>query len=207
VSVIPVYGVDTARFAPATEPRPRIRAALGLPADRPALFFSSRIAPEKDAETLLAALRRLADGGLRVHVLHRSGGHREFAAAAARAGLADQCTATDASHPDALPRDYQAADLCVQASRAEGLGFSPLEALACGTPVVAAAVGGLRETIVAGDTGWTYPPGDAGALADAIGAALGDPAEAARRARRGRQMVQARFERGPTFDRLAALLA
>jgi glycosyltransferase involved in cell wall biosynthesis len=207
VSVIPVYGVDTARFAPATRPRGDLKRALGLPPDRPLLFFSSRIAPEKDAATLLQAVRRLGDAGLGVHVLHRSGGHRAFVRAAERAGVAPQCTATDAAHPDALPADYQAADLCVQASRAEGLGFSPLEALACGTPVVAAAVGGLRETVIPGETGWLYPPGDAGALTDAIRAVLADPAEAARCAARGRALVQERFERRLAFDRLAALLA
>lgn len=207
VSVIPVYGVDTARFAPATRPRADLKRSLGLPSDRPLLFFSSRIAPEKDAETLLEAVRRLGARGLLVHVLNRSGGHRTFARAAQRHGLAAQCTATNAVHPDALPADYQAADLCVQASRAEGLGFSPLEAMACGTPVVAAAVGGLRETVIAGDTGWTYPPGDAGALADAVRDALADPTEGARRAARGRRLVQERFERDTVFDRLEALLA
>jgi glycosyltransferase involved in cell wall biosynthesis len=207
VSVIPVYGIDTAHFAPSTRPRAALKAELGVPADRPLLFFSSRIAPEKDAETLLQAVRRLADEGVAVHLLHRSGGHREFARAAGRYGLGPHCTATDASHPDALPRDYQAADLCVQASRAEGLGFSPLEALACGTPVVAAAVGGLRETIVPGETGWTYPPGDSAALAHAVRQLLDDPPEAARRAAQGRRMVQHGFERRVVFDRLAALRA
>jgi glycosyltransferase involved in cell wall biosynthesis len=207
VSVIPVYGVDTTRFAPSAEPRADLKAALGLPRDRPLVFFSSRIAPEKDAQTLLAAVRRLADGGWPVHLLHRSGGHRDFAAAAERFGLGPSCTATPASHPDALPPDYRAADLCVQASRAEGLGFSPLEALACGTPVVAAAVGGLRETVIAGETGWTYPPGDVVALADAMRDALTHPPEGARRAARGRRLVQERFERRLVFDRLAALLA
>jgi glycosyltransferase involved in cell wall biosynthesis len=206
VSVIPVYGVDTTRFAPSSEPRHQRKATVGLPTDRPVIFFSSRIAPEKDAETLLEALGRLSRDGLRVHVLHRSGGFREFAAAAERAGL-DRVTATDARHPDTLPPDYQAADLCVQASREEGLGFSPLEALACGTPVVAAAVGGLRETIIAGETGWTYPPGDAVALAAAIRDALRDPAEAERRALRGRELVQRRYEKRDAFTRLAALLA
>jgi glycosyltransferase involved in cell wall biosynthesis len=207
VSVIPVYGVDCAHFTPTGTPRAELKRGLGLPAERPVIFFSSRIAPEKAAGTLLDAVRTLRQAGLMVHVLHRSGGHRAFAQAAERAGVAAQCTATDAAHPDALPADYRAADLCVQASRAEGLGFSPLEALACGTPVVAAAVGGLRETIIPGETGWTYPPGNAPALADAIRSALADPAEGARRAAHGRELVQRRYERRLVFDQLAALLA
>ena len=114
---------------------------------------------------------------------------------------------TDAAHPvRELPLDYQASDLCVQASREEGLGFSPLEALACETPVVAAAVGGLRETIVDGETGWTYPVGDAPALARAMEDVLTRRDEARRRAQAGRLMVLERFERRLVFDRLMAIL-
>jgi glycosyltransferase involved in cell wall biosynthesis len=96
--------------------------------------------------------------------------------------------------------------MLVQASREEGLGLSPLEALACGVPVVATAVGGLRETIIDGETGWTYPPGDDAALAQRISAVLDDPAEARRRAAAGRDMVMTRYARDLVFDRFAAAL-
>jgi glycosyltransferase involved in cell wall biosynthesis len=95
----------------------------------------------------------------------------------------------------------------VQASREEGLGFSPLEALACGVPVVAASVGGLRDTIRDGDTGWSYPVGDADALARALRETLDDPVEARRRAMRGREMVCATYERSLVFDALLDALA
>jgi glycosyltransferase involved in cell wall biosynthesis len=208
VHVVPVYGVDTARFHPASEPRPAVRARLGLAAQGALLFYSSRVSPEKDADTLLAALARLAGAGRDVRLLHRSGGHEAFAALARAAGVADRVIATDAVHPERdLPLSYQASDLCVQASRDEGLGFSPLEALACEVPVVATAVGGLRETIVDGRTGWTCPPGDPAALAAAIGDALDRPEEARRRAAAGRAMVRDRFERGKVFARLLEVLA
>lgn len=203
VEVVPVYGVDTQIFSPATEPKRALRERLGLPPTGALLFFSSRIAPEKDAETLLAAVRLLCDRGRDVRVLHRSGGHRAFLEAARAFGVETRVIATDAVHPHGqLADDYRASDLCVQASREEGLGFSPLEALACGVSVVAAGVGGLTETIVDGRTGWSYPAGDAAALARAIAEALGDPAEAARRARAGREMVVARFDRRVVFGRL-----
>jgi glycosyltransferase involved in cell wall biosynthesis len=199
VHVIPIYGVDTTVFRPSAD-RLRARAELGLGASGAWLFFSSRIAPEKDAATLLDALARLVAAGRDVRLLHRSGGYRELAREAARRGLNGRVAATDAVHPHReLPRSYVAADLCVQASRAEGLGFSALEALACETPVVAAAVGGLRETIVDGRTGWSYPAGDAAALAGAIAEALDRPEEAARRARAGRALVAERFERAAVF--------
>jgi glycosyltransferase involved in cell wall biosynthesis len=168
------------------------------------IFFSSRIAPEKDAETLLRAVDILVKAGHEIWVLHRSGGHRQFIARAAQFGLADRVIATDAADPrGGLATDYQAATLCVQASRQEGLGFSPLEALSCEVPAIGASVGGIRETIVDGRTGWTYPVGDAQSLARVIQLVLDFPDEAARRAREGRRMVCAEYERKIVFDRLA----
>ena len=116
-------------------------------------------------------------------------------------GVADLVDAGDALDPRLeLAAFYQAANVCVQASREEGLGFSPLEAFACGTPVVATAVGGLLETVVDGETGWTYPRGDSARLADAISDVLSHPEEAFRRTARGRAIVLRSFERAKTFE-------
>ncbi len=208
IDIIPVYGVDTTVFRPLSEPRASIRRRRGLPESGSLVVFSSRVAPEKDAATFLEAVRLLAANGRDIRVLHRSGGYRRFAAEAARHGIADRVIATDAVHPlDELPLDYAASDLCVQASRDEGLGFSALEALACGIPVVASAVGGLRETIVDGATGWTCPPRDPAAMARAIASALDDTNEASRRAEAGRRMVIEQFERSRVFDRLITRIA
>ena len=207
IDIIPVYGVDSAVFRPITEPRTTVRRRRGLPEGGSLLFFSSRVAPEKDAGTLLEAVRLLVSQGRDVRVLHRSGGFRRFAQDAARLGIADRVIATDAVHPhDELPLDYAASDLCVQASRDEGLGYSALEALACGVPVVASAVGGLRETIIDGDTGWTCAPLDAPGLSRTIASALDDTVESVRRAEAGRRMVVDRFERSRVFGRLFALI-
>ena len=203
ISVVPIYGVDTTIFTPPLATTATLRRQRRLPESGGIVFFSSRVAPEKDAETMLAAMRRLLDGGRDLWLLHRSGGYLALDEAARKAGVATRVIATDAAHPHGgLAEDYQASDLCVQASREEGLGFSPLEALACEVPVVASAVGGLRETIVDGVTGWTYPPGDAAALARCIADALSHPEEAKRRARAGRVMVRERYERRMVFDRL-----
>ena len=204
IEVVPLYGVDTSIFQPPSVSKDELRKRRGLPVDASLLFFSSRVAPEKDAETLVAAVAQLRERGINVLILHRSGGYRTFVEIAGRAGVASHVIATDAVHPTReLPMDYQASDLCVQASRAEGLGFSPLEALACGVPVIAAAVGGLRETIIDGETGWTYPAGDATQLAAAIESVLANPHEAQRRAETGRQMVAEKFEREKVFERFA----
>jgi glycogen(starch) synthase len=208
VHVVPVYGVDTNVFHPPGVPKSAIKEQRSLPLNGPLLFFSSRVAPEKDSDTLLAALRLLADRGRNIKILHRSGGFQTFLEHAKRFGVEKYIVATDAVHPvKELPLDYQACDLCVQASREEGLGFSVLESLACGTPVVAASVGGLKETIMNGETGWSYPPGDAAALASCIEDALDNPEEAARRTSRGRELVLRQFETRLVFDKLADIIS
>lgn len=203
VSVIPVYGVDSSLFMPPKESKASLKARLGLPTTGSLIFFSSRVAPEKDCATLLTAMRSLLDEGRDLWLLHRSGGYETFIAEAEKFGVRERVIASDAVHPNRQLRlDYQASDLCIQASREEGLGFSPLEALACEVPVVATAIGGLKETIVDGETGWTYPVGDSQALARCIAQALDDHVEAGRRASAGRKMVCARYERDAVFEQL-----
>ncbi len=204
---IPVYGVDTSIFHPPLKAKSELKSELGLPINGTLIFFSSRVAPEKDSETLLRATRRLLDQGADLRLLHRSGGYRQFLRDAEQFGIADRVIASDAVHPHrGLALDYQACDVCVQASREEGLGFSPLEALACETPVIATRVGGLKETIRDGTSGWTYPVGDETALAACLQQVIADPTEAARRARNGREMVLARYDRQLVFQNLAAYL-
>jgi glycosyltransferase involved in cell wall biosynthesis len=205
---IPIYGVDTQRFKPAQESRATLKHRLNLPVDGTLIFFSSRIAPEKDSETLLRAMRRLLDSGHNLWLLHRSGGYRQFKQDAQRFGILNRVIASDAVHPHReLPRDYQACDICVQASREEGLGFSPLEALASGTPVVATKVGGLRETITDGETGWTYPVGNDEQLAACMLNVIQDHPEAIRRTNNGRRLVCEKFERSLVFEKFAVLVS
>jgi glycosyltransferase involved in cell wall biosynthesis len=207
ISVIPVYGVNTSLFTPTRQRKAVLKAKLGLPANGSLILFSSRIAPEKDAETLLRAFRRLLDSGRELWLLHRSGGFQSFLRDAQEFGVAHRVIASDAVHPcEQLPADYQASDVCVQASREEGLGFSPLESLACEVPVVAAAVGGLKETVLDGYTGWTYPVGNSEALSSCIEQVLDNPKEAERRAAAGRRLVIAKYERQRVFDELAQVL-
>jgi glycosyltransferase involved in cell wall biosynthesis len=75
----------------------------------------------------------------------------------------------------------------------EGHPLAILEAMAAGKAVVATAVGGNGEAVEDGVTGVLVPPADAGALADAVGALLRDPARAARLGQEGRRRVEARF--------------
>jgi glycosyltransferase involved in cell wall biosynthesis len=206
VHIIPIYGVDTSVFVPPPEPRHVMKRKRGLPTSGSLIFFSSRIAPEKDVGTLFAAAQILLASGRDIWLLNRSGGHKIFAQEARRAGIGERVLATDAVHPDELPQDYQASDVCVQASREEGLGFSVLEAMACGSPVVASNVGGLHETVQEGRTGWLYPVGDADVLAKCIAATLDNPQEGANRAAAGRELVQKSYERNFVFEQLSKVV-
>ena len=207
VDIIPIYGIDRQIFQPSNEPKAMLRERLGLPTDLPIVFFSSRIAPEKDADTLLRAVGLLSERGNPVWLLHLSGSSGALIERAASFGVGDRVIARDAVAPFAELADYyRASDLCVQASHAEGLGFSPLEALACGVPVVATDVGGLRDTIREGQTGWRVPPRDPAALADAIVSVLKDPVEASRRTSLGAQEIDRLYERRFVFDKFIARL-
>jgi D-inositol-3-phosphate glycosyltransferase len=76
---------------------------------------------------------------------------------------------------DAMPALFRSADAVVCAPWYEPFGIVPLEAMACGVPVVAAAVGGLRDTVVDQRTGLHVPPKDPAAIAAALTALLSDP--------------------------------
>lgn len=206
IHVIPIYGVDTVRFTLPVTARTKLRSRLGIGTDIPLIFFSSRVAPEKDSETLLESIRVLRDAGRQVRLLHRSGGYREFLELARAAGVENQVIASDAIRPGAsLALDYQASDLCVQASRAEGLGFSALESMACGTAVIASATGGLKETVIDGVTGWSYPVGNSRELANRIAYALDHPRERAEIALRARALVLDRFDALRVFEAFRSL--
>jgi len=161
--------------------------ANGLP-ERYLLFVGNR-EPRKNLPTLLAAYRELlADppanpGGVPPLVLVGPAGWGE---ALDLAGLPAEAVRTPGYLPeDDLARVVTGAAALVFPSWYEGFGLPALEALACGTPVVATDLPALREVL--GDQAELVPPGDAAAMAAALAKVLGDPGgEPARAARRAR---------------------
>jgi glycosyltransferase involved in cell wall biosynthesis len=100
--------------------------------------------------------------------------------------------------------DYiRTADALLQGSLEEGLGLSPLEALACDVPVVATAVGGLLHLA---EYATLTPRRDADAMARAVLAIAADPDAARRRAQRGREYVRSSWSREVAFQALRAVL-
>lgn len=185
--MIPWYGIDVEVFAPGIT-KQEAREMLGLPVSKSILLYRSRIAPEKDPETFLAACQTLHKAGRDVVVLYVGGEYEQFQQIASAFDV--EVVARGHVHPlDELPVFYAASDVAVQTSKAEGLALSTLEALASEVPVVASATGGMLETIRPGETGLSARVADAQDVAEKIAWMLDHPAEAKEMARRGRQMV------------------
>jgi glycosyltransferase involved in cell wall biosynthesis len=148
-----------------------------------------RLAPEKNLETLVAAWRIACERlGARAAFVIAGEGPLER-----RVGDA----LPFARQLGFLPRErlaalYASADLCVLPSPTETCGLVALEAMASGLPVVGADAGGLRESVVAGETGLLVPPGDAAAFAAAIEALVTDPERRLRLAAAARERAVAR---------------
>ncbi len=178
-------GVDHAFFGPGH--RPQARRALGLPASSPLLLFVGRIQPLKGADVAvraLAAMTEYPDASLLI-VGGPSGPRGEEHLASLQElvddlGLAERVRFEEPQPHELLSTYYRAADVCVVPSRSESFGLVALEAAACGTPVVAAAVGGLTTLVEDGHTGFVVDPSTPEAFADGASGILADPSLAER---------------------------
>ena len=169
VTVIPC-GVNLGRFAPIDQRT--ARATLGLAPDRQYVLFVGRLEPLKGLELLLDALAELEDSRPMLLVVGgdaRAAGYiAALRAQAARRGLGDRVRFLGAVPQERLPLYYSAADVAVVPSYYESFGLVALEAMACGTPVVASRVGGLTGTVQDGVSGYLIPWRCAQPFADKI---------------------------------------
>jgi len=146
--------------------------------------------PNKGVATLVRALARLPREARVTLVDHAASSAPKWARAL---GCGDRLRVTGRVSAEELRRLYRRASVVAVPSRYEGFGLPAVEALACGTPVVASAAGALPEVLGAVGGGILVPPGSPRALADALAALLADPERRAGAAARARERVEALY--------------
>lgn len=217
VAVVP-SAVDTTRFRP--EDKTEARRRLGLPPNEPVVVYVGRMLPRKDVRNVvraLATLKRRPAAGETLPLLLLVGGETrepdetatpEIGALRRLAedlGVADRVRFLGRRQPDELRWCYAAGDVAVTTPWYEPFGLTPLEAMACGRPVVGSAVGGIAFTVADGETGMLVPPRDPDALAAALRRLLADPALRERMGRSARHRVEDAFTWRTVAERTAAL--
>ena len=199
-------GIDAVQYTP-----DRGRDVLdryGIDPGQPSVAFVGRVTRQKGLQVLLRAAERLAP---EAQLVLCAGQADTPELQAEVSGLVDHLRATR-SGVVWLPGMLEKAEVIQILSHAtvfacpslyEPLGIVNLEAMACGTAVVASAVGGIPEVVADGTTGLLVPPGNEHALADAINSLIADPARAAELGARGRARAVAEF----SWDSIAAQTA
>ncbi|HEX7744383.1 MAG TPA: glycosyltransferase [Micromonosporaceae bacterium] len=171
IVVVP-SGVNDEVFSPYGPIAPRT--------DRPRVLTVGRLVERKGFQDVIRAMRFVPDaecvvvGGPPPAGLSDDPQARRLLAAAEAAGVADRVRLVGAVPKEDMPRWYRSADVLVAAPWYEPFGLTPLEAMACGVPVIATAVGGLTDTVVDGLTGDLVPPRNPRDLGKAIRRLLGD---------------------------------
>ncbi|MEV4386621.1 glycosyltransferase [Micromonospora sp. NPDC049580] len=201
MTVVP-SGVNLASFSP-----------LGPVADREPgrarILTVGRLVERKGFQTVVRAMALVPDaecvvvGGPPEGLLETDPYARRLRALAESCGVADRVHLVGAVPREEMGRWYRSADLLVAAPWYEPFGLTPLEAMACGVPVVGTAVGGIRDTVVDGTTGDLVPARDPNALAAAIQRLLDDRIRRFRYATAARERARSRYSWEATAERLA----
>jgi D-inositol-3-phosphate glycosyltransferase len=196
-TVVPC-GVDLDRFTPHAPAAPR-------PSDRHRLVVVSRLVERKGIGNVISALASVPGaelvvaGGPEASRLAGDPQARRLVALAEELGVADRVRLLGRVEQAHLPALLRSADVVVCVPWYEPFGMVPLEAMACGVPVVASAVGGLVDSVVDGVTGLHVPARDPDQLAVVLAALLADPGRRAVLGRAGARRTRRRYG----WDRIA----
>lgn len=183
IDVVPC-GYDPAEFRPI--PRWSARKALGWSPDAFIVLQLGRLVPRKGIDVVIDAVGRLKREHATTAALYVVGGASErpnpiatpeigrLLECAVAADVAEDVHFVGRRDRHDLHRYFSAADVFVTTPWYEPFGITPVEAMACGTPVIGSAVGGIRTTVVDGVTGLLVPPRDSGALASALAVLAAD---------------------------------
>jgi D-inositol-3-phosphate glycosyltransferase len=184
ITVIPP-GVDTGHFYPI--PADEAKQVIGIPGNNRVVLFVGRIEPLKGVDTLIRAMSCLRcqekDKPADLVIIGGDPDAAPEVMTAEMARLQQMCKDLHLDHmvvflgkrgQDTLPYYYSAAEVLVMPSHYESFGMVALEAMACGTPVIASQVGGLAFLVQDGITGFHVPDGDVEALCSKLSLLLGD---------------------------------
>ena len=194
-----MHGIDTEGFAPSPD-RAALRDMLGLPVTATLVGCYGRIRAQKGTDAFVDALLPILRDDPDVVGLVMGRATEKFAEF--EQGLKSRVKAQDLSDrmlflPEVPVGDmadfYRVLDLYVAPQRWEGFGLTPIEAMACGVPVVATRVGAFEKLVIDGTTGLLVPPDDIPALESAVREALSDRARLADWATAGRGFVCSDF--------------
>jgi glycosyltransferase involved in cell wall biosynthesis len=204
--------IDMTRFRPPTvAERAAARRRFGVADDTTVCAFVGRLSREKGLMDLMEAWRMIASDVQAMLVVagpdmdgHAWNVGPEARAFAERHGL--ESSVRFVGPTDDVPSMMHGADVCVQPSHFEAMGLSAVEALACGVPVVASAVGGLVDFVHDDVNGRTCPPEQPAALAESLKSVVVDPVRRARLARSARSSVEREYDERVVFSQFAALI-
>lgn len=144
------------------------KRALGLPLDEYVILSVGRPDPIKNYNILIQALKLVKDGS-KLYIVGGNSDDKErvrLVNLSKRLGIEDNVVFKDKINQQHLASWYNAADVLVMPSQYETFGMVALEAMACGTPVIASNVGGLHHLVVNEETGYLVVPNDPQTLAE-----------------------------------------
>ncbi|MEX2375249.1 MAG: glycosyltransferase family 4 protein [Dehalococcoidia bacterium] len=208
VSVVHL-GVDAERFAPTRRKPGHLQEVFGIPAERRVLFYSGHMEERKGVRVLVEAAKQLADhrGRRDFHWLilgNKAGEERPYLEALEGTLAADHVTFGGYRDdiPTILPECYVGT---IASTGWDSFTMSAVEMASAGLPLLVSNLQGLVETIDEGRTGYTFPPGDARALANLVERMLDEPQHRAELGQRARTRVLHGFTKEAQVDSLVEI--
>lgn len=211
VAVIPC-GFDPNEIWPVD--KDQARKAVGLPQDEFIVLQLGRMVPRKGVETVVRGFARLVKGNdIRARLVIVGGETKDpdplktpeigrLQKIAQEEGVDERVTFTGRRGREAIKHYYSAADVFVSTPWYEPFGITPVEAMACGTPVIGSRVGGIKYSVRDGETGYLIPPKDPEALAERLDYLFHNPKELQRLSQKALKRANTLF----TWQKVAALI-
>ncbi|MBS1606709.1 MAG: glycosyltransferase [Bacteroidetes bacterium] len=213
ITIVPC-GFNPSEFQPYD--RNAARQHLGLPQDKPILLQLGRMVPRKGIDTVIRALGCLLKAGEKARLVIVGGNDESddttltpeigrLKKIACDENVQDDILFTGRKSRHLLKYYYAAADIFITTPWYEPFGITPLEAMACGIPVVGSDTGGIKYSVANGRTGFLVPAKDFNTLAEKIGHLIKDPGLRLSMGRRGLHRVHSLFTWEKVADQMCSV--